>query len=100
MYKLPFKFRSDIEYRPNSRPEHSYDIPPDTSRLNPTPPDVRPDSSNSALTEHLVLKRSIKQWQSPRHPAYSSLSAMLRSFKDWPHGETQTPAYLSEAGFF
>ena len=102
MYRLHLEFRSDMENRPNSKAERSPDIPPDRWRPNPTLPDVRPDSSTPAITENLVLKRSINQWLSPRHPTYSSVTARLQSFKNWPHGNNNnpTPESLSEAGFF
>lgn len=36
----------------------------------------------------------------PVHPRYASVSARLRSFKDWPRSMRQKPEDLAEAGFF
>jgi hypothetical protein len=89
----------DMEHKTDSVPTRSPDIPPDRWRPIPTSSSM-PSSQTPSLTEHLVLKRAIKLWQSPRHPSYSELSTRLHSFRNWTHSETQTPEYLSEAGFY
>ena len=82
--------------------QRSRDIPP--GRYRDSNPSLRGDTLPSrlplALKEHLLMKRVIRHWQSPRHSEYTSLAARLASFKDWPYSTHQTPESLSEAGFF
>ena len=61
---------------------------------------IRLISPNPALTEHLILKRAVKDWQTPVHSDNKALDARLASFKEWPYTAVQTPESLSEAGFF
>ncbi|XP_065339942.1 baculoviral IAP repeat-containing protein 7-B-like [Cloeon dipterum] len=44
---------------------------------------------------------NIKNWSSPFHPRYATLSSRNDSFKDsWPKSCTQTPLELARAGFY
>jgi len=79
--------------------------PPDRWRRSPNYvlhdiQNIRPISPTPALTEHLILKRAVKNWQTPVHSDYKALAARLASFKNWPYTAVQTPESLSEAGFF
>ena len=68
----------------------SRDIGPDEDRgLSPIQP----------LSEHVVMKRAINHWTSPKYPSYNLIDARLYSFENWPRG-SPSPESLSEAGFF
>jgi hypothetical protein len=67
----------------------------------PCPHTVRPSSSTPVLTEHLLLKRAINYWPTPRHIEYTTLAARLQSYeKAWPFPADQTREALSHAGVF
>ena len=97
MFRLHFQSRSDMENETDS--QRSPTIPPDRWRRH-TSNIMPPSSLTPHLTEHLMMKRAIKHWPTPRHPAYSTIAARLQSFKTWPYSESQTPESLSEAGFY
>ena len=72
-----------MEYRSNSRSEY-----------------IGPDSHNFPLTEHLTMNRATILWDVPKHVAYNSKPARLRSYINWPHGMNPSPDSLSTAGFY
>ena len=97
-----------MEYRPNSKPEHTGPFMPGLirdSNTNTRSADIGPDedrrhSSIQALTEHFIMKRAINHWLPPKHPSYNLIDARLKSFKNWLKGKAPSPESLSEAGFF
>ena len=69
-----------------------------TSRPSST---TTPKDINRGLTEPYVLNRAMTRWDGPAFPNYSTKSARLRTFQNWPHSYSNlTPAALSDAGFF
>lgn len=77
-----------MEYRPTSNPGLSDDIPSD----------VRPKSTTPALVERFMWKRAINQWRPPKYAIFSSFTARLQTFENWPY-DNPKPESLSKAGF-
>ena len=71
-----------MERRPDSGPD--------------TPCSVRPDVLERTLAGRY---RMLVRWDGPRHRAFSTYSARLRSFETWPH-QNQSAEAFSAAGFF
>ena len=70
-----------------------------TSSANIGPDEERGHSPLFPLTEHYVMKKTIKHWLPPKYPSYDLIDARLTSFKNWPVGKLPSPESLSEAGF-
>jgi len=79
-------FTSSMEYRPNSRPERSHDIPPD--------PPIQ------EVTDDRIRYRAMVRWRDPRYLSKALYSERLRSFNTWPRLIPPTVERLSAAGFF
>ncbi len=76
-----------MEYRPNSVPD--------------TPVSVRPGTLERTLADHYIIHRALVRWDRPRHPAFNTYSAGLRSFdKAWPRDSKPTAETLSAAWLF
>ena len=92
----------DMEHRPNSRPERTGTFMTYTNTLSR---DIGPDEDRDthhpirSLDEYFVIRRAIKQWNSPKYPNYNLIDKRLDSFTNWQRG-TPSPKSLSEAGFF
>ena len=61
---------------------------------------IGPDSHNFPLSEHLAMNRATILWDVPKHAAYNSKAARLRTYTNWPHGINLSPDSLSTAGFY
>ena len=77
-----------MEYRPNSNPENSVGI--------------RPESPILTLTEHYLLSCAVNLWDRSKYATKSTKETRLRSFiiHDWPHGLQPALNASSDAGFF
>jgi hypothetical protein len=87
-----------MEYRPNSGPEKTITTTRSGSE------DIGPGDELHNLhfehLEYLAIKNATEIWEGPRHPAYNSAAARLRSFTNWPKETNPSPVSLSLAGFY
>lgn len=62
---------------------------------------IEPEPYEPASTEHgLLLASGLAAHGPPQHPAYTSISARIGSFVNWPKATVVTPEELAEAGFY
>ena len=50
--------------------------------------------------EHYITRRALLLWDGPRNTSFSTYSARLLSFDDWPKDAKPAPETLNAAGFF
>jgi hypothetical protein len=71
-----------MEHRPNSRPDT---------------PAIKVEMIEDSLAER---SRALVRWDGPKHPAFNTYNARLRSFeKGWPNRHNNAELF-SAAGFF
>jgi len=75
-----------MEYRPNSRPERSHDIPPE--------PPIQ------EVTDDRFRYRAMQRWRDPCYLSKVLYSERLRSFNTWTRDLPPTAEQLCAAGFF
>jgi hypothetical protein len=73
------------------------DIPIRTVR--PAPDVVSVIPTQTATDDH-VRDRAVIRWREPKYLTYSTYTARLRSYFNWPHLPEPSPDALSKAGFF